>query len=436
MKGRQINQSVKNHRPIFLHTQFRSGGTYIWSKFRQCKSYTAYYEPFNEVLAGYQRNSFPAYYQGIRDQMRHADVDEEYFAEYPVDDQGRISGFLEAFSYDQFDLSSGAESLALEAYLNLLIAGAPGRPVMKFCRSALRLDWLARRFNPLSIGVIRNPRDQWQSYNSFAPGYFHAVNMMLTANLSTHTLIAPLAEVMRIPRYKKAGVMEQIEFYQLIVRHLDGHILYAVFYYWWVISLLEFLPRMDLMIDIDLLGQHAEYQHAVDALHLEIDFSDCHSRHYGEYDLNGADFDDIENYIDRVIGQKLSAPFAQADASLIKHNHLAGGSAFACMKRLRSIRDCDRSFHAERNDSATCWDGMLLDAFPACASELSDRIREQSAQLANQEVHITHLENERKNTREYVASLNEHLSRLEYEQSSTYLRLKGLIASLLGRSGK
>ena len=36
--------------PIFIHTFWRGGGTYLWSKFRACCDALAFYEPFNESL--------------------------------------------------------------------------------------------------------------------------------------------------------------------------------------------------------------------------------------------------------------------------------------------------------------------------------------------------------------------------------------------------
>src|SRR5262249_9747687 len=52
----------------------------------------------------------------------------------------------------------------LLAYLEALVAAAPGRAVLQFNRVDFRLPWLAHQFpHALLIHLYRHPRDQWCS---------------------------------------------------------------------------------------------------------------------------------------------------------------------------------------------------------------------------------------------------------------------------------
>ena len=155
-------------RPVFLHTGWRSAGTWVWSCFRELRKVRAYYEPFHAALA------WDAKALGeIRAESwdsGHPAMEEPYFQEFfpLVKPEGGVRGYLPSFELDRFDLAPKEEAPDLKIYLDGLLAAAEaeGRvPVFKFCRSMGRLPWMRHAYpGAVHVAVIRNPAGQWSSY--------------------------------------------------------------------------------------------------------------------------------------------------------------------------------------------------------------------------------------------------------------------------------
>lgn len=156
------------HAPVFIHSLFRSASTYFFDKFRRLGTgFTCYQEPFNEILAALndprrqEELLVPPEYEALR----HPVLDRPYFYEFWCMRE-RLQGlFHESFSYERYFLSpGGALSDAEHTYIATLIAQAPGRAVLQFCRSAGRIAALRQVFGGLHIHLWREPRTQWWSY--------------------------------------------------------------------------------------------------------------------------------------------------------------------------------------------------------------------------------------------------------------------------------
>jgi hypothetical protein len=427
MSANGRNTITPQKQPVFLHTLFRSGGTYVWSKFRQSSRFTTYYEPFNEILLDYRRDQYAQIYEDIRMQMRHADVKQEYFAEYPVDDTGHIAGFRAAFPYERFALSPTEADGELKIYLDYLIATATGQPVLKFCRSLLRLDWLDNHYSPLNIAVIRNPRDQWQSFNSFKPGYFHAIHLLLTAQFAAHPLVKPLSQLGPMPIFPGGMLKPSIEFYQLLARHLDHRFLYIIFYHWWCISILELLPRMDVLIDVDQEDHHDLRQAQLQRLGLDLDLSDCRPQRYESYGLSIPEFERIERAVELNLIEQIRERINPAAEALKKHGYLSGTRICSWIERMKATAagpfGSDTALHSQD------WLKSFHDILPACIAELFDQMNQQAEHISGQAGMIKQLEAERENAKEYIASLVDHASRLRNEIDAYPKTLKDFVLS-------
>jgi hypothetical protein len=168
--------------PVFIYSGYRTSSTWLWSKFRKDANACAYYEPFNEILAGLKADAILS----VRpDSWRsHHPADAAYMAEYgPL--LGNDPG-VPLFPHGDPDGERyvGAEGVDgpldpdVLAYVANLIAGAQGRgraPLLACTRMLGRSAGLSSAFGGCHILLIRNLFQQWCSYSGqlrFGNDYF------------------------------------------------------------------------------------------------------------------------------------------------------------------------------------------------------------------------------------------------------------------------
>ena len=109
--------------PIFIHSLFRTGSTYVWNKFRQNKHYYCYSTATARV--------------------RHPRITKNHLAEYEKLLQPNHRGipfFKKSFSFD--DYCNNDPNPDLKRYIDYLISGAAAEgktPVLQFNRTAFRI---------------------------------------------------------------------------------------------------------------------------------------------------------------------------------------------------------------------------------------------------------------------------------------------------------
>lgn len=201
-------------RPVFLHTGWRSRGTWIWAGFRALDEVRAYYEPLHEYLATirgadigrFAPNSWPS---------GHG-VTEAYFAEYAplLRRSGTgVAGYEPRFAFDRFFMAPHESDPALEAYLRHLLAAAEaeGRcAVLKFCRSLGRVGWFAQHFpDALHLTVLRNPWTQWLSarhqFIAHRNAYFLLAPFLIMARNADRPEIAEAVRALSVPMAPRLG---------------------------------------------------------------------------------------------------------------------------------------------------------------------------------------------------------------------------------------
>jgi hypothetical protein len=77
-----MSGSENSKNPIFIHSLFRTGSTYIWNKFRQNPKYVCYYEPFHHVLADVTKAGIGSTLTTDFDAVGHPRLDRYYLSEY------------------------------------------------------------------------------------------------------------------------------------------------------------------------------------------------------------------------------------------------------------------------------------------------------------------------------------------------------------------
>ena len=224
-----IDLSAWSHMPlreqgrqaIFLHTGWRSGGTWLWGRCREQPGVHALYEPLHEQL-GWLR---PADIRRLRPGSWASNHSETppYFNEYEsllLPGKRGVPHYRQRFAFERFFLDPDDEDPELEAYLAYLLGAAPAGLVcvLKFCRSLGRTAWLQRRFpNALHAVVIRDPVAQWASAQRLLTvqrnRYFAIAPLLVLARNATHPLVheATGALDVRLPQLHSPDVAYGIE---------------------------------------------------------------------------------------------------------------------------------------------------------------------------------------------------------------------------------
>jgi hypothetical protein len=157
--------------PVFVHSSWRTGSTWLWSKLRQAPNAIAYCEIFNERLKN-------CTVQNLRDNdfakwnSKHPEG-APYFLEFAplVGADGAVKGFDPSMAIERFmpaDGLHGALSVAEQAYIEGLIENAAQRrklPVLTDTRTLGRLRAIAKAFPGRHVLLVRNLFHQWASYS-------------------------------------------------------------------------------------------------------------------------------------------------------------------------------------------------------------------------------------------------------------------------------
>jgi glycosyltransferase involved in cell wall biosynthesis len=154
---------------VFLQTGFRTGGTWLWGRFRDLAEVTAFCEPLNELLEGITLDELQRLTPETSN-LNHSILKAPYFDEYrafiDTDNRG-IKGYRAAFGLQSYFDSPVEQPRELAAYISQLIACAQEReksPVLKFTRALGRADWLRQTFpEARQILLTRHPWSQFQS---------------------------------------------------------------------------------------------------------------------------------------------------------------------------------------------------------------------------------------------------------------------------------
>lgn len=273
--------------PIFIHSLFRSGSTYLFNVFRRAPGYTAYQEPLNPELsfATTEPEKLLVHHHETSKLLRHPDIDKPYFYEFYLlkEEVGRL--FHKEFSYDQFFISEIDDVSELKAYFSALIEGAQGRPVFQCCRSTGRAKRCRTECGGTHLFLWRNPWDQWWSYRIG----FDVHNLLIANAANPPGFLKRLKKDLQLPEFHDANVFQEYAYYKKC--SMDSQRSYTLFYALWCHAMLEAMPVSDVSINIDRLGTSREHRddilsqlasHGIQGL----DFSDCETPQgvYGKVD--------------------------------------------------------------------------------------------------------------------------------------------------------
>jgi hypothetical protein len=261
---------------VFLHTGWRSGGTWIWSRCREYPQVQGYYEPLHEHAARFRRRDVATMRPGSW-QSNHSDT-APYFEEYRdlIPARGRgVALYQPRFALDGFFRAPDEPADPdLEAYLASLMAGpiAEGRlPVFKFCRSMGRVGWFERRFpHALHAVILRNPIAQYQSGQRLLQEkrnrYFALAPLLVLARNAKHPAVreAAFALGVSVPTLHSDDLDYAVEACWLHVRHVSPAERYRGFLTFWTLCAIAALGSEALVIDLDAIATNPTHRRDVE----------------------------------------------------------------------------------------------------------------------------------------------------------------------------
>ena len=257
-------------RGIFLHTGWRSAGTWVWSKFRELESVTAFYEPLSNVIGDLKLVDLgvlkPSFNSG------HPALNAPYFAEYRSfmrEGARGVPGYRRRFSTDRFGAAPDEEFPALQAYLHELTErtlDAGKMPVFKFCRSSGRLPWLKHAFPAaLHAAVLRNPASQfasgWLLHQEWRNTFFVAAPLRVLGLNQREPIVKAAIDACeaRLPPDAPTSDDTYAAVCEQYARTIEGSQAYRAFIALWALAAVRMANAADIVIDIDRLGSEQAY---------------------------------------------------------------------------------------------------------------------------------------------------------------------------------
>jgi len=251
---------------VFIHSLWRAGSTYVWSRFRALPEACAYYELFHEALGTETRQELASRSPDSW-LSRHPHLATGYFAEYlPLLGERGIPGFEKSFPVDHFFAKGAATLAGEERYISGLIGHAKRlgqTPVFGCCRTIGRTPWLKDRFGGTHVVLVRDPRQQWYSgylrRREAGQAYFEVMPYFILGKAASEAA-RRVARTLGIPAVDAPSFELEYQRYAAVLGAADPEQSYAAFYAVLNLSLDRALPVADLLIDSDRLSNDPIYR--------------------------------------------------------------------------------------------------------------------------------------------------------------------------------
>lgn len=300
--------------PIFIHSLWRAGSTYLFQVFRRSEAkYYCYQEPLNEIvlLNKDTPEKLLEYSADLMRALRHPALSQPYYQELYDTNRFWKDKITKSDIYDTYFSSECSGTLSF--FLNALIEHAQGRTVIQECRTSNRIGALKKYFGGIHLYLWRNPWDQWWSYKS--NDYFDMVQLLLINAENAPPVIKALRQALHFKPYHGTSLQDEMQFFN--VSRLTAENSYSSFYMLWCLALLEAQQHANFLLNIDQLSSSSVYK----AEFLEImggtgisglDFSDCriHCTQFTQQDASF--FKPLEDMVHELLLQYFGA--GQVDA--------------------------------------------------------------------------------------------------------------------------
>lgn len=342
--------SPESSSPIFIHSLWRAGSTYLLQVFLRSEAgYYCYQEPLHEMTL-FNKDTPERLLElsgEIMRPLRHPELSKPYFQELHDIFPAWQPYIQKSDIYDAYFSPECSGKVSL--FFKSLIEHAQGRVVIQECRTSNRIGALKKCFGGTHIYLWRNPWDQWWSYK--ATDYFDMIQLLLINAEDAPPVIRTLRQALHFKEFHSERLQDEIEFFN--ASRLSSEDSYCCFYLLWCLAVLEAPKHADFMVNIDQLSMSGDYRKKtlrslVKSGVSGLDFSDCHM-HCTQFTSQDATF--FTSLEEKVYGLLLSHDVGLAQIDAIREirrqympeqqkalpENTAGNSILEDAKRAREI---------------------------------------------------------------------------------------------------
>lgn len=256
--------------PVFLSSLWRSGSTYVWSRFRADPLTCCFYEPLHDGLASLTRADIARDTPDQIASLRHPALAEPYFAEYAplLRPSGGVPRFSADLAHDRWRLRPTESHPRMARYLDHLIAHAraQGRQAVLGCvRAPLRLGWVGRqRLDMRLVHLDRAPLDVWRScvHQGEAGRSFFGNWLRVVWRNRNDPMMAPVFERLPWPTGWRAGLTKPKHRHRAMLQAMSPEETYFLIAYMWGAAALHGLTHAHAVVDINR-GSEPGYNGAI-----------------------------------------------------------------------------------------------------------------------------------------------------------------------------
>jgi len=261
--------------PIFIHSLFRSGSTYVFNKFRKSTLFVCFQEPLHENILLNKLTPNKILKSNDFNYLRHPKLDKPYFSELlPILKKVVKSISNDAIYFNFFD--KNPQLNGIKYWEAIILNSSPKRALIQECRSFGKINTIKESLGGTHIFLWRYPIDQWWSYK--VDPYFDITSLLILCSNDAPKSFGFLANKFNIKKTKNTKVSKVFEFYK--DTYLTGDASYSIFYLLWCTSLLNGIKHCEIILSIDLLSLSLKYrkdfQNKLTKYSIsKINFSDC-----------------------------------------------------------------------------------------------------------------------------------------------------------------
>lgn len=271
------NDCVTEKGPIFLHSLWRAGSTYMFNVFRRARPlYTCYQEAIHEIaLEAIDNPQVLLQISDLGEFMRHPALDQPYFQELS-DAYPRWAGLVrKELIYDQYFDNVGSNELV--SYLGALIDASTARPVFHECRTSSRIAACKAVAGGYHVYLLRNPHDQW--WSMLKSSYFSNSMLMILNCEKKPAALQCFAQDINFYPYHTKSISDEFQYFDKLQYRAD--IQYKLFFIIWVLAYQHAYEHADMITEMERLSHDSSCRNDVlrqwraDASIAGIDLSDC-----------------------------------------------------------------------------------------------------------------------------------------------------------------
>ena len=302
------------YKQLFVHSMFRAGSTYFFNKLRSSQAFTCFYEPLHQDLIRLRKDNIDTFWgfdpkKDIAKDQNHPSLELPHFEEYKAlfnTNNDPLPYFKKSFSFDEYEK---VISENFKHYIDLIISSVDNKiPMLQFNRTTLRINWFKKNYKQsYNVYLLRNPRDQFESYLGRSAHVFDVMNLLILKNCQSFSY---LMKKLNLPNYTDKNFSKEYGYYTKVLNTLSKNVKYEIFYTIWLESLKHAARYADQIVVMEMISDSIEYKQRIqkmfdDNFNIKIDFDDFSMSSYKNNSLTKEEFEGVEKQLNTSLDDEI-----------------------------------------------------------------------------------------------------------------------------------